>query len=214
MRDFHYIHRPFAHSDFRRKATRASSRSHGNHVDEEEQVDEDDGDGDENSMGHQSGEGDEGLGSLDVNRYGAKEYVDQRQPSDEPDSSISAKLRDLRLRVVNWSENWGSETCWDRVFDEEIALAEYDEGRMGVFRFIERCEGHVEQGRQLLTDLKFVASGCGVHSGFEVVDMFLQGYELVKLVATEVKFFEVKLDQYPSNVIKKFVFEVARPSAS
>lgn len=52
------------------------------------------------------------------------------------------------------------------------------------------------QGRDILKDLKFVASVSGNSMPDEIRDLFLQGYDMVIGVASEVKFFEVKLDEY------------------
>lgn len=125
-------------------------------------------------------------------------------------ADISSRIRDLRLRIVNWSEDWGSQANWDKRFDDEINIAEEEDGDRGINLFLWRCERHVEEGQNILSDVKFIASGCGIHSHGEVIDLFLQGLALVREVAEEVKFFEVKMDQYHPAVVKKFTYEVVK----
>jgi hypothetical protein len=52
------------------------------------------------------------------------------------------------------------------------------------------------QGRDILKDLKFVASVSCNSTPDEVRDLFLQGYDMAIGVVSEVKFFKVKLDEY------------------
>jgi hypothetical protein len=49
------------------------------------------------------------------------------------------------------------------------------------------------QGRDILKDLKFVASVSCNSTPDEVRDLFLQGYDMAIGVVSEVKFFKVKL---------------------
>ena len=61
-------------------------------------------------------------------------------------------------------------------------------------KFLTQCQEHASKGREILEDLKYVAAGSCNSTVGEIMDMFLQGYEMVLSVASEVKFFEVKLD--------------------
>lgn len=92
-------------------------------------------------------------------------------PSDGPDD-LSSRLRALHLRVVNWTTDWGSEASWDQKFDDEVSIAEKEDGRRGITIFLGNCEHHVEEGRKILADTKFIAAGCGIHTGGEVLDLF------------------------------------------
>jgi hypothetical protein len=61
-------------------------------------------------------------------------------------------------------------------------------------------EAHVQEGRDLLRGLKFVAEISCNNTPDEIRDLFLQGYDLVITVTSEVKFCEVKLDEYAPAV--------------
>jgi hypothetical protein len=65
-----------------------------------------------------------------------------------------------------------------------------------VIFFFHNCETHAMQGMDVLKGLKFVAPVPCNSTPDEVRDLFLQGYDMVIGVASEVKFFEVKLDEY------------------
>jgi len=61
--------------------------------------------------------------------------------------------------------------------------------------FIQLAE-HACQGRNILTEVKFAGSGrCDEEYGV-LMDLFIQGFDLVVGLTSEVKFFEVKLDEF------------------
>jgi hypothetical protein len=60
------------------------------------------------------------------------------------------------------------------------------------------------EGREILRDLKFVASVSCNSTYNEIRDLFIQGFEMAIAVTSEVKFFEVKLDEYaPATPMSK-----------
>lgn len=111
------------------------------------------------------------------------------------DPSLATIIRELRLAVANWTCHWGPENLWGKRFHDELTEAR-NEGHCAVDAFFECWVKHVKEGRKILLDLKFAAE-LRVDSTFdEIRDLFLQGYEMVVGVTSEVKFFEVKLDEY------------------
>jgi hypothetical protein len=120
--------------------------------------------------------------------------TDPFTPSDH-DDTLATIILDLRLAIVNWTFDWGAENFWDRRFNHELATAR-NQGHRAIDAFFEKCDQHAKEGRGILCDLKFAAE-LRVDSTFdEIRDLFLQGYDMVLSVASEVKFFEVKLDEY------------------
>jgi len=67
-------------------------------------------------------------------------------------------------------------------------------------KFFCACEEHVVAGWEILKDLKFVASASCDSTHEEIRDLFLQGYEMVIATALEVKFFDMKLQQYAPTI--------------
>lgn len=116
---------------------------------------------------------------------------------DSEDPSLAENILQSRLAITNWTMNWGPENLWDKRFRDELGLAKQERA---IDDFFEACQDHAREGRNILHDLKFAAE-LKVDSTFEEIrDLFLQGYEMVAAVASEVKFFEVKMDQYAPAV--------------
>ena len=134
-------------------------------------------------------------GNLSPSQHSHSERpVELTQPQD-----LSFNIRALRLEVTNWQYPWGAESTWERTFNQELAAARED-GQKAVNRFFLDLETHVREGWDILTDLKFVAEVSVNNTADEIRDLFLQGYGMVMTVALEVKFFEVKLDEYAPAV--------------
>jgi hypothetical protein len=112
---------------------------------------------------------------------------------------LSFNIRALRIEVTNWQYPWGSESTWERTFNNCLADAR-EKGRMVVDRFFLDLEEHAQEGRNLLRELKFVAEVSCNNTPDEIRDLFLQGYDMVITVTSEVKFCEVKLDEYAPAV--------------
>jgi hypothetical protein len=122
----------------------------------------------------------------------------ETSPSDayEHPDDIAHNLRQLRIQVVSWQYGWGAENLWESEFNNQLSAArEEGQDAIGHF-FFHNCETHAMQGMDVLKGLKFVAPVPCNSTPDEVRDLFLQGYDMVIGVASEVKFFEVKLDEY------------------
>jgi len=113
----------------------------------------------------------------------------------DPPDDIAYNMRTTRVKFVNWQYGWGSETQWESEFNTQLAIAR-EEGQGHVDKFFCACEEHVVSGWEILKDLKFVASVSCNSTHDEIRDLFLQGYEMVIATALEVKFFDMKLQQY------------------
>jgi hypothetical protein len=101
--------------------------------------------------------------------------------------------------VTNWEYGWGPETIWETTFNDQLRAA-MDAGQAEIDIFIDKCDAHAHKGRRILRDLKYVADISCNNTPDEIRDLFLQGYGMAIAVASEVKFFEVKLDQYAPAV--------------
>jgi hypothetical protein len=66
----------------------------------------------------------------------------------------------------------------------------------------------VKAGREILRDLRGVGLNSRIGSAIEVRDIFLQTYDMILAVASEVKFFEVKLDEFAPAVAMTKVSDV------
>jgi hypothetical protein len=116
---------------------------------------------------------------------------------------LAFNIRALHLEVTNWECGWGPETIWERTFNDHL-LAAKERGQAAIDVFIDDCDAHAQKGREILRDLKYVADISCNNTPDEIRDLFLQGYGMAIAVASEVKFFEVKLDQYAPVAIPKF----------
>ena len=119
----------------------------------------------------------------------------------------SLDICSLRLQVVNWQAGWGLKNLWEREFSMDLHVAQED-GQAAVDKFFETCEHHAKAGRQILRDLRDVALDSHISSTTEVRDMFLQIYDMILAVASEVKFFEVKLDEFAPAVTMMNVSDI------
>ena len=91
--------------------------------------------------------------------------------------------------------DWGPKNPWDLEFNTQLSIVR-DDGQRAVDTFFRNCETHTIEGREILRDLKFVASVSCNSTHDEIRDLFIQGFEMAIAVTSEVKFFEVKLDEY------------------
>jgi hypothetical protein len=109
---------------------------------------------------------------------------------------IANNIRVLRIEIANWAYGWGPENLWEKRFNDELCSAREQSGQPTVDQFFTECERHVREGREILYDLKFMAAVSCDSTHDEIRDLFLQGYDMVMAVTSEVKFFEVKLDEF------------------
>ena len=125
---------------------------------------------------------------------GSESTAEPQRPSD-----LAFNIRSLHLDVTNWQYGWAPESAWDKIFHDQLDEA-LERGQAGINEFFEYCELHVQRGRDILRDLKFAANVSCNNTPDEIRDLFLQGYDMVISVASEVKFFDVKLDEFAAAV--------------
>lgn len=111
------------------------------------------------------------------------------------------------IKVHNWTyvdkRSWGPETRWSEAFNEDLEEAEAVGPRRHEQLF-RSFNIHCTQGREMLEQLKGVGNMTWtVCSDPELErDTFLQTYELLTIVLSEVKFLELKIDQHLLYEIK------------
>jgi hypothetical protein len=116
----------------------------------------------------------------------------------KPDD-LAFNIRELRIDITNWEYGWGPESTWEKTFNNHLNDAR-EAGSKAIDKFFLDCDTHVQEGRDILRDLKFVAQVSCNNTPDEIRDLFLQGYDMMIAVTSEVKFFEVKLDEYAPAV--------------
>jgi len=120
-----------------------------------------------------------------------------------PPNDVAYNLQRLRIDIVNWQYSWGPENLWDLEFNNQLSVSR-ENGQDAVDAFFRNCEAHTMEGREILRDLKLVASVSCNSTYDEIRDLFIQGFEMAIAVTSEVKFFEVKLDEYaPATPMSK-----------
>jgi hypothetical protein len=70
-----------------------------------------------------------------------------------------------------------------------ISLVDVDE-------FFEELREHAQRGRDILKELRYAGGGTCVGEYGVFIDLFVQGFDMAVEIASEVKFFEVKLDEF------------------
>ena len=108
-------------------------------------------------------------------------------------------LPNLRLRVEEWHTEWGPETDWSYRFNEALCQSQ-EQGRVALDKFFTDCEQHACEGRQLIQSLRCTARQGILGQRERIRDAFLQIYDLLSTVLSEVKFFETKLEEYAPAV--------------
>ncbi|KAI5983048.1 hypothetical protein EDD15DRAFT_2179686, partial [Pisolithus albus] len=81
-------------------------------------------------------------------------------------------------------------------FDESLRKAR-KKGLASTDRFFKECEIHTREGRSFLRILRRIAS---TTRSTQWRDTYLQIFDLLEVILAEVKFFEVKLDEYAPAV--------------
>jgi len=116
------------------------------------------------------------------------------------EGDIVSNIHALQIETVNWAYEWAPESLWEKRFNDELCLAQNRSGQPTVDHFLMECEQHAAEGREILHDLKFAAAVSCNSTHDKIHNLFLQGYDMVIAVMSEVKFFEVKLDEYAPAV--------------
>ncbi|KAG1885848.1 uncharacterized protein F5891DRAFT_1201574 [Suillus fuscotomentosus] len=114
--------------------------------------------------------------------------------NDLPCSCDVPTLQALEILVGQWQKDWGSEsTMWNEVFDTELACSRA-KGEWATTLFFDQVAQRAMDGRMLLESIRDVVhthcSYCRERLKYDAILL----YDLLVLVLSEVKFFEVKLD--------------------
>ncbi|KAI5996961.1 hypothetical protein EDD15DRAFT_2163025, partial [Pisolithus albus] len=104
-------------------------------------------------------------------------------------------LEKVRQLIADWQSEWGTESTWPKKFHEQLQVAQ-GRGRLASEAFFSQCEAHIEGGRWLLWLLRSITRKGFRGTGFKVVDSYEQVFDLLTSLLTELRFFEVKLDEY------------------
>ncbi|KAI6096540.1 hypothetical protein EDD16DRAFT_1500188, partial [Pisolithus croceorrhizus] len=101
--------------------------------------------------------------------------------------------------VDKWKSDWGPESVWLKKFDESLRKAR-EKGLASTNRFFTECKVHAREGRRFLCLLQqFANTTCSMQRGRQL-DTYLQIFDLLEVVLSEVRFFEIKLDEYAPAV--------------
>ncbi|KIJ58805.1 hypothetical protein HYDPIDRAFT_51702, partial [Hydnomerulius pinastri MD-312] len=111
--------------------------------------------------------------------------------------------------ISKWQTEWEPEAEWDRNFNIALRRAQEKAWR-GTDKFFRGCESHAREGRSLLRQLQRVAQtlGAGRIPREHLVDKYLQVFDLIVVLMSEVKFFEVKLHEYAPSIPLSKVSEI------
>jgi len=110
---------------------------------------------------------------------------------DGPPDDLAYHIRKLWIVFVNWRLDWG-EPNWEAEFSIQLHVAQ-QEGR--ICDFIVGTKHIVQEGRDLLDDLKFIGEVSCNNTPDEIRDLFIQRYDMAVAIALQVKFFKVKLHE-------------------
>jgi hypothetical protein len=91
--------------------------------------------------------------------------------------------------------NLGPENLWEVRFNEMLDKAS-QESQVAIDELFVDLAEHAREGRNILTDLKYSGSGNCDEAYGVLMDLFVQGFELAVSLTSEIKFFEVKLDEF------------------
>ncbi|KIM75797.1 hypothetical protein PILCRDRAFT_91919 [Piloderma croceum F 1598] len=93
------------------------------------------------------------------------------------------------------SQAQSPENLWEARFNKLLDNATR-ESKVAIDELFLELEEHACEGRDILTDVKYAGSGrCDEEYGV-LMDLFVQGFKLVVCLTSEIKFFEVKLDEF------------------
>ncbi|KAL4073072.1 hypothetical protein V8B97DRAFT_2022912 [Scleroderma yunnanense] len=110
---------------------------------------------------------------------------------------IPLTLPELCIAIHDWHTEWEPEADWDLNFN--LALHQAREKRWGsADQFFKECETHACIGCHLIHGLRqLVQELCHSRGSWDkLCDMFLQIFDLLIAIVSEVKFFKVKLHEY------------------
>ncbi|KAH7918252.1 hypothetical protein BV22DRAFT_1024900, partial [Leucogyrophana mollusca] len=116
-------------------------------------------------------------------------------------------LASLRYRINEWRMEWGLESEWSKTFYECLQRAR-DHSPRATDKFFVDCEEHAREGRRILSALRQIVHSPSQGGRAQVEDHFIQVYDILLAVVSEVRFFEVKLDEYAPSVPYSKISEV------
>lgn len=106
-------------------------------------------------------------------------------------------LVSVRHKYHSWTytHSWGPENQWTQAFAVELDGAGGE--RAQVERLLESFSLHCNEGREMLIELNRAGSmSKEVRRDVDVVrDIFLQSFDLLTMILSELKFVEIKVDQ-------------------
>jgi hypothetical protein len=105
----------------------------------------------------------------------------------------------VQFAVSEGQFNWGPESSWEKQFNDQLQLHREWPARSAVDDFFSLCDTHVQAGQEILYDLRYLANA-NCRSGRVRRDRCIQLYDMLEMVLPEVKFFEVKLDEYALSI--------------
>ncbi|KAH7908463.1 hypothetical protein BJ138DRAFT_1103478 [Hygrophoropsis aurantiaca] len=145
------------------------------------------------------------LPSSSANQFSANEIPESlfstRSRSRSPRLSLpahtvhNASLESIRQATDAWKVDWECEFTWSKEFDNALQRSR-EKGLDGVNRFFSECEKHTREGRQILRDIKKVSQGSWKGGETSIREQVICLHDLVLEVAREVKFFELKYNDY------------------
>ncbi|KAH7923677.1 hypothetical protein BV22DRAFT_1130495 [Leucogyrophana mollusca] len=128
------------------------------------------------------------------------------------DAGPPPTLPSLRLRIDEWRMEWGPEGAWSKVFYECLQRAR-DHSTRATNKFFVDCEEHVCEGRRILSALRRIIHSPTRGGRTHVEDHYIQVYDISLAVVSELRFFEVKLDEYAPSVPSTRISDVRHYSA-
>ncbi|KIK15664.1 hypothetical protein PISMIDRAFT_114772 [Pisolithus microcarpus 441] len=113
-------------------------------------------------------------------------------PSAHSEIPLLEKMRQL---IADWQSEWGAESTWLKKFYEQLKYTQ-GRGRHATDVFFSQCGAHVEDGRRLLWLLRSMTRKGFRGMSHRVADSYEQVFDLLTSLLIELRFFEVKLDEY------------------
>lgn len=114
-------------------------------------------------------------------------------------TDLIRKFASVCQKYHSWTytSSWGPETLWTEGFTTESNSAR-DRGPKAVEQLFTSFEGHTGYGRGMLEELKGVGhmSQCVRDSSWLVRDFFLQSFDLLSCIMSELKFIEIKIEEH------------------
>ncbi|KAH7904273.1 hypothetical protein BJ138DRAFT_1119564 [Hygrophoropsis aurantiaca] len=102
-------------------------------------------------------------------------------------------LTALQVKVNEWQVKWGPETAWGKYFDSALQHSR-KKGWESTDHFFHECEQHALKGRAILRSVREHVQMPHTSDREMIGDQLLQVYDMLMMVLSEVRFFEVKLD--------------------